>query len=295
MTRSFSAVGAHQGARSPTISVKVCWFSLSQRCASSSVRSTRPWWAPSRTTSSSRLPATGLMGSARKRGSSASSTIAARSSSRTRERPAWRIEATSSQARRALRSTPSQPPTRRLSRAESMRCRTIASCRKFSPTNSWRLRPSISLRRGISAVCGIGSPIGCLNSAVTANQSAIAPTMEASAAALTKPSQPSWSSVTTKTTAATSSSETASVRIRRRPRRRSSSSSGFAVTIAAEALMVARTYLGDPTGQAGSTRRAAGTANADGTRTTATTSSASRTPKWLPSTPSRGGPTRNAV
>ncbi|COZ63422.1 Uncharacterised protein [Mycobacterium tuberculosis] len=33
------------------------------------------------------------------------------------------------------------------------------------------------------AVCGIGMPSGCLNSAVTANQSAKAPTIPASAAA----------------------------------------------------------------------------------------------------------------
>ena len=35
------------------------------------------------------------------------------------------------------------------------------------------------------AVCGIGSPSGCRNSAVTANQSASAPTIEASAVART--------------------------------------------------------------------------------------------------------------
>ena len=58
------------------------------------------------------------------------------------------------------------------------------------------------MRFGISAVCGIGSPSGCLNSAVTANQSAIAPTIDASAPALTKPRKPSWSRVTTYTTAA---------------------------------------------------------------------------------------------
>ena len=63
----------------------------------------------------------------------------------------------------------------------------IPSCRKFSPTNSSSPRPSSSLRLGISAVCGIGSPSGCLNSAVTANQSAIAPTIDASAPALTNP------------------------------------------------------------------------------------------------------------
>ena len=71
----------------------------------------------------------------------------------------------------------------------------IVSCRKFSPTNSSRLRPSSSLRRGISAVCGIGRPSGCLNSAVTANQSAIAPTIDASAPALTNPQKPSWPEV----------------------------------------------------------------------------------------------------
>jgi hypothetical protein len=37
------------------------------------------------------------------------------------------------------------------------------------------------------AVCGIGIPSGCLNKAVTANQSASAPIMPASAAARTYP------------------------------------------------------------------------------------------------------------
>jgi hypothetical protein len=89
----------------------------------------------------------------------------------------------------------SQLPTRRLSSAASIRSRTTDSCRKFSPMNSSRLRPSSSLRFGISAVCGIGSPSGRLNSAVTANQSAIAPTMDASAPVFTKPSHPCRPSV----------------------------------------------------------------------------------------------------
>ena len=93
VTRSLRAGGAHHGARSATTSVNVSSFSLSQRCASSSVRSTRPWCAPSRTTSSSRLPATGLTGSSSSRGSSASWMIAAMSSSRTRDRPSWSTEA----------------------------------------------------------------------------------------------------------------------------------------------------------------------------------------------------------
>ena len=52
-------------------------------------------------------------------------------------------------------------------------------------TNSCRLRPISFLRFGMIAVCGIGSPSGCRNSAVTANQSASAPTIAASAAVLT--------------------------------------------------------------------------------------------------------------
>ena len=75
-------------------------------------------------------------------------------------------------------------------------------------------------------MCGIGSPSGCLNSAVTANQSAIAPTMDASAPALTNPSTPSWPSVATYTTAAKPSSPTAMVRIRRSAEARLASASG---------------------------------------------------------------------
>ena len=73
------------------------------------------------------------------------------------------------------------------------------------------------MRFGIRAVCGIGSPSGCLKSAVTANQSAIAPTIDASAPAFTNPRNPSRSRVTTYTTAANSRSPTATVRILRRP------------------------------------------------------------------------------
>src|SRR5213592_2246359 len=44
------------------------------------------------------------------------------------------------------------------------------------------------------AVCGIVSPSGCRNSAVTANQSASPPTSDASAVARTYPSQGYWPS-----------------------------------------------------------------------------------------------------
>ena len=57
--------------------------------------------------------------------------------------------------------------------------------RKFPWTNSPRLRPISFLRFGMIAVCGIGMPSGWRNSAVTANQSASAPTIAASAPART--------------------------------------------------------------------------------------------------------------
>ncbi len=98
-------------------------------------------------------------------------------------------------AARVLRHRAARRPTRAATWAAPIRSRTTSSCRKFSPTNSCRPRPRSSLRRGISAVCGIGSPSGCRNSAVTANQSAIAPTIEASAPALTNPQNPSASRV----------------------------------------------------------------------------------------------------
>ena len=125
--------------------------------------------------------------------------------------------ATSSTTRRAFAGSASQTPTRRETPAAAIRSRMIGSWRKFSPTNSSSPRPRSSLRFGIRAVCGIGSPSGCLKSAVTANQSAIAPTIDASAPAFTNPRNPSRSRVTTYTTAANSRSPTATVRIRRRP------------------------------------------------------------------------------
>ena len=105
--------------------------------------------------------------------------------------------ATSSTTRCALAGSHSHSPSCRAGAAIASRSRMMSSCRKFSLTNSSRPRPSSSLRFGISAVCGIGSPSGCLNSAVTANQSAIAPTIDASAPALTNPRNPVWPSVAT--------------------------------------------------------------------------------------------------
>jgi hypothetical protein len=77
------------------------------------------------------------------------------------------------------------------------------------------------------AVCGIGKPRGCRNSAVTANQSAIAPIIAASEARETKPQTPVLSVkmwVDRKMSVARRSSESASVRIFFSPRARSWSS-----------------------------------------------------------------------
>ncbi len=70
------------------------------------------------------------------------------------------------------------------------RARTTSEERKFSPTNSPRDTPSWSFLVGMIAVCGMGRPSGRRKRAVTANQSASAPTMPASAAAATYAAQP---------------------------------------------------------------------------------------------------------
>ena len=93
--------------------------------------------------------------------------------------------ASSDVTRSALSSCASQPPSRRAISTRFSLSRTTSSDRKFDPTKSPRLLPSASFLFGMIAVCGIFSPSGCRNSAVTANQSASAPTMPASAAART--------------------------------------------------------------------------------------------------------------
>ncbi len=57
--------------------------------------------------------------------------------------------------------------------------------RKLAQMKVARFSPMRFLLFGMIAVCGIGNPSGCLNSATTANQSAIAPTIAASAKAPT--------------------------------------------------------------------------------------------------------------
>ncbi len=81
----------------------------------------------------------------------------------------------------AARKSPSRPGTSTVASLSS----TTARVRKFSWTKVPRLAPIWSFLRGMIAVCGIGIRSGCRNSAVTANQSASAPTIEASAVART--------------------------------------------------------------------------------------------------------------
>jgi hypothetical protein len=68
---------------------------------------------------------------------------------------------------------------------ERRRVPRTSSARKFFSTKLPRVWPIRSLRRGMIAVWGMGTPSGCRNSAVTANQSARPPTIDASAVALT--------------------------------------------------------------------------------------------------------------
>ena len=112
VTASLRRGGAHHGARCSSTSAKVSGCSTSQRCSSSTVRSTRPWWAPSRTTSASRLPASGARGSSRNRGISASLTKSAMWSSRTLPSPIEATSATSSTTRRTWAGSASHCPTR---------------------------------------------------------------------------------------------------------------------------------------------------------------------------------------
>ncbi|SKY92245.1 Uncharacterised protein [Mycobacteroides abscessus subsp. abscessus] len=67
----------------------------------------------------------------------------------------------------------------------SARSTTTAGVMKFSSMNSPSWSPISSFFFLIRAVCGTGMPSGCLNRAVTANQSASPPTMPASDAART--------------------------------------------------------------------------------------------------------------
>ncbi len=92
------------------------------------------------------------------------------------------------------------------------------------------MAPIRSLLRGMIAVCGIGRPSGCRNSAVTANQSARPPTRPASAKAWTKPRRGGCASspvAATKMAAIPASIAVASIRIGRADCRAVERTGGF--------------------------------------------------------------------
>ena len=137
-------------------------------------------------------------------------------------RPAEISELASAASRWALAGVASQPPAVATSRWARTCSESRSEVRKCSVTNSPSLVASSTFLRGTSAVCGIGTPIGWRNSAVTANQSARPPTSPASAPAATKPSTPAsppcTSRVMRKTAAKTMSSAVARVLARRSAR-----------------------------------------------------------------------------
>ena len=139
--------------------------------------------------------------------------------------------------RRARRASPRAGPPGAASRPDRARRRpTPIPARRSSrtsrdmnsvSTNSPSDLPISSLRLGMMAVCGIGIPSGWRKSAVTANQSASAPTIAASANALTYPQpvlEPPMDRATTYSAAAANSKDNANTFILRSaaPRSRSS-------------------------------------------------------------------------
>ena len=131
------------------------------------------------------------MGSSRNRGTSAVRTRSSTCSSRTLPRPSRSTSATSSTTRRTcagLLQPLADSAARSCGRdalADDPLLQEVLADELLAGRG--RARPCAS---GSARCAGSGMPSGCLNSAVTANQSAIAPTMDASAPALTKPSQP---------------------------------------------------------------------------------------------------------
>jgi hypothetical protein len=97
---------------------------------------------------------------------------------------------TSSASREACCGSASHSPNRRGTSAAPTRSLMISVVRKYCWTKPASPAPIWSFLFGMIAVCGIGMRSGCRNSAVTANQSASPPTMDASAAAWRYPHQP---------------------------------------------------------------------------------------------------------
>ena len=84
----------------------------------------------------------------------------------------------------------SQSPRRRAGSNTPSRAISVCGSRKWSRTKCASPSATRDLPRGMMAVCGSGSPRGWRNSATTANQSAIAPTADASQNASIQPQAP---------------------------------------------------------------------------------------------------------
>ena len=81
-------------------------------------------------------------------------------------------------------------PNRSAKPAARTRSTTFSRVRKLSWTKVPSARPIWSFRFGMMAVWGMGIPSGCRNRATTANQSARAPIIDASAVTLTQVAHP---------------------------------------------------------------------------------------------------------
>jgi hypothetical protein len=124
-------------------------------------------------------PASGASGVVSMRRRATSSSARWTSSSRNRSAAVTAASARWRAKRLALPSSASHPASLGTTRAVRTRSAMMSGVRKLVWTKSPRVSPNWSFRSGMTAVCGIGTPAGCRNNAVTANQSANPPTIAA--------------------------------------------------------------------------------------------------------------------
>ena len=210
------ALSDHSNARSHSN-----WMSASWRFSASSVDSTRPTGGPH-------------CGSAMRRTIIRSMTCCT-SSSLSSSTPTRRTVEASLATRSACAGSDSHLPSRPGDlRVAQLGLDNLAATGSSPGRTRPDPRPAGPSCGGMIAVCGIGMPSGCLNNAVTANQSASAPTMPASAAARTYPTQAAADPLfcaqvhTRKITVAAIRKPSATSFIRRSARCRSASASGSA-------------------------------------------------------------------
>ena len=113
-----------------------------------------------------------------------------RAPARPRPLPGWRQHLRQRLRRRFRRSRVAQEPRHHRRHVEPPSTRpTSPASPRAAPRTAPAPDPNRAFCRGMIAVCGIGSPSGCRNSAVTANQSAIPPTNPAFALACSSSAQ----------------------------------------------------------------------------------------------------------